>query len=289
MLTSEALTLYRAHQDHKVAMGIIRASTRGNNLQLLAELGVLREALVAELMPRDFEQLMAHSAGHWGACRLRQFRHFINGWLGWLEESGYIQHRPKTGKMETPRYRPVPKQVYTPAELRQLWDAGNGLTRSLLGLGLFAGMNCADVAELTEEYLQGQWMVQPRTKTGIPRRAFLPSWVVSELSFPMRTTRGVIHRRQVSTYWRDTTRRLWGAPRPFTALRTTLRTVAGHVDAEALEMCVMGHTPASAAAELGRNRVGLEHYVRADAISDDRLRAITREVSAWLLPRLRRQ
>ena len=99
------------------------------------------------------------------------------------------------------------------------------------------------------------------------------------VGLPLSTKRGgATTALKVSTYWRNRTLRHLGQCRPFTALRTTLRTVAGHADGEALEIAVMGHSGEAASQHTGRASVGLTHDVAAQEFTDERLRSIRRAV-----------
>lgn len=284
---SQALRYYtHARQmDHEV--GSIRASTLTKLREFCGMLAehLPQEQLVEELRPNDFRALVLNASKRWGPLRLRQLQQFLKGWLEWLEEEGVIERRPRLGKLPTPPVQITPKQTFSPLENRMLWDQGDRITRIVMGLGLFAGCNCSDIEQLGPDSIDGQWFVQPRAKTGRARRAALPSFLVAELAqveLPLPSQRGPLTARATTKLWQQRSTRILGASRPFTGWRTTLRTIAGQVDGEALELAVMGHSPSLAAKQLGRAQVGLEHYVRVDAISDDRLRAIRKTVLDWL-------
>ena len=52
---------------------------------------------------------------------------------------------------------------------------------------------------------------------------------LAETGIPIRSKYGTLKRRSVSTMWRDETQKLLGKALPFTGLRTTLRSVVGHL------------------------------------------------------------
>lgn len=286
MLVHDAVVEYEEARAHEHRIGVIREVTM---VRISEDGAMLRAGLrnidVAELSPADFRKLVSYASTRWGAVRLRALVVFLKAWLEWMSQEGLTIGRLSTGSLKTPAVKPKPKTTYSNVEFSHLWDKATPYVRSLMGLGLFAGTNCADVAALHEDSFDGQWFVAAREKTGRARRAALPSWLVAEVGragVPLSTTHGPVTRRRVSTYWRDFTRRYLGEPRPYTAWRTTVRTVIGHIDPEALELCLLGHTPASTAALTGRNRVGLEHYVDVEAISDDRLRRLRQGLVDWV-------
>jgi len=283
MKVSDAVSDYVEVKRHEQRVGVIREATLNRYLEdarmLLAGLD---DVELNTLSPASFRSLIEYASTRWGPVRLRALVIFLNGWLDWVSHEGLTISRPKTGTLRTPAVKAQPKQTYTHKEFSLLWERANPFARSLMGLGLFAGTNCADVSALDESSFDGQWFVQAREKTGRARRASMPSWLMKEIDLPLRTSHGPTTRRRVSTYWRDFTRRYLGAPRPYTAWRTTVRTVIGHIDPEALELCLLGHTPGSAALLTGRSRVGLEHYVNVSAISDDRLRRLRQALTDWI-------
>lgn len=286
--TSEALSRFIQNKTFEVEVGAVRPATLTKAEEFVAMLGEnLPDTEVEALDPQDFRRLIQSASKRWGPLRLKQLRAFVLGWLRWcLEDEGLIERMPRTGSLKTPKVVAKPKETYTPEEIRTLFNDLDSYGRSLLGLGLFAGLNCSDIEHLTPASLDGHWFVQPRQKTGRPRRALLPAFVVSEVNrvgLPLSTKRGgATTALKVSTYWRNRTLRHLGQSRPFTALRTTLRTVAGHADGEALEIAVMGHSGDAASQHTGRASVGLTHYVAAQGITDERLRSIRRAVLDWL-------
>ena len=284
MLVQIAVDRYLDFIRYKADVGIIKQATADDSLDfgLMVKSG-LPDTEVETLTPTDFRALVATAAKRWGAVRLRRLRHFTRGWVRWLHDEGLVESPPRTGPMESPQYRPAPKRVYTPDELRRIWDDGEPRLQLMLGLGLFVGMNCSDIAQCGPESFDGNWCTQPRVKTGISRRAYVPSYVISlQHHLPLSTVHGPMNNRRCSAYWYQSMNRIFSRNLPFTGLRTTLRTVAGHVDPEALEMRVMGHTGASAASATNRSRVGLEHYVNLEGISDKRLRSISKAMTEYV-------
>ncbi|MDB4628073.1 hypothetical protein OAF82_00615 [bacterium] len=261
--------------------------TKIRELSEMVREGLPRDVPVEQLKTSDFRELIVHASRRWGPIRLKHLRSFVRTWIRWCHEiEGIIDVPPRLGDMPSKPVRITPKPLYTPAEFRHLWERLDAFGRSVMGLGLFAGCNGSDLEYVSPESFDGQWFVQPRQKTGRPRRAALPSFVIAEIKeagLPLKTKRGgPTNARRISWYWRNVSTKHLGGPRPYTSWRTTLRTVAGQVDGEALEMAVMGHAGETASRITGRAAVGLTHYVRADSISDDRLRAIRKALLDWL-------
>ncbi|MCP4012660.1 MAG: hypothetical protein GY728_06055 [Phycisphaeraceae bacterium] len=284
---SQALDYYLTARQIDLEVGSLRPSSMS---KLREFCGMLRahlpeSELVESLTPSHFRDVILNASQRWGPLRLRQLRQFLKGWLDWCEEDGVIERRPRLGKLPQPPVHIVPKPAYLASEYRELWSQGDRITRIIMGLGLFAGCNCSDIEQLSPESIDGQWFVQPRAKTGRARRAALPSFLISEINqakLPLWSQRGPLTAKATTKLWQNRSSRILGERRSFTSWRTTLRTIAGQVDGEALELAVMGHSPSLASKQLGRAQVGLEHYVRIDAISDDRLRSIRKAVLDWL-------
>ena len=282
MRVPHSIDKYIEYQAWRLSSQLIREATYQRSLEMAREARLrLPDIPVDTLDQSHWQKAQTALTGRWGAIRLRHFAGWCRGWMTWALEQGHA-HPHQQVAIEPPRWRPQPKSIYSPGEIHTMWTRGNRFVRSILGLGLFAGFTPSDCETIQPTDLDGQWLVMARTKTGVSRRCWLPSWVVAELELPLTGGRKPVSRRRVSCLWRDTSRRYLGHARPYTALRTTLRTVAGGVDPEVLEMCVMGHTPGSTAVITGANRVGLEHYVRVDAIDPARIRRVGQKVIVWL-------
>ena len=282
MLVSQAIDQYLTHEAHRLALGIIKGPSldRAREFALRAQ-QFLPEQLVSELGPADFRELMARASERWGCLRLRHLRVWVRSWLKFLVEEGHISQAPRTGTMQSPPYRPKPKHVYSPAELRTMLEHPRPIVGAVCGLGLWAGMNCGDVTALEPEHFDGHWVSQPRQKTGAARLAYVPSWVMAQLAetgIPIRSKYGTLKRRSVSTMWRDETQKLLGKPLPFTGLRTTLRSVVGHLDPEAVELSIMGLS----ASPLAGTPVAIKHYMSRDSISRERLRAVSKALTEYV-------
>lgn len=286
MRVSEGFAAFGRYQDFRLELGIIRQPTHQELHYLIHKIQpIFPDREIEALVPEDFRRVLIVLSKRWGAARLRRVRHFLGSWIRYLADEGLLSAVPITGRLETPTYRPRPKDIYSPQEINRLWEGGHDLCRTILGLGLYAGLNPSDLVSLRRQHIEGQWLIQPRAKTNAPRRVHLPSHLVSIVdrqSLPLRTRVGVLNdRNRVSGLWRDWTRRFLGASRPFTGLRTTLRTIGGEIDPEAVEIAVLGHQGATAAKALGRSTVSLSHYVNPHGISDARLRRLTKATTAY--------
>ena len=284
MHTTEGLALFITYHASRASSGLLSDHTLKDYRALHRALSELvPDTEVSELKPSDFRQILATAGQGWGSTRVRKLKVYIVSWLKWLDEEGVVESIPKTGKLQIPRRVRTAKPIYTPAELRSLWQAAQRpLLRALLGMGLFAGANCGDLQNLEKSHFCGQFFIRARVKTGNPRRAWIPSFVLANISTPLITKYGHLRASSVTGMWRAFTIKTLGENRPFTALRTTLRTIAGQVDGEAAEMAVMGLSSSAASAHLGRSVVGLEHYVNVSGISDDRIRAVGKAVMKYM-------
>ena len=287
MLVSAGLTSYDNFVSYKLDLGIIRPVSAESSRELgrMAAKHLPTKVEVESLTPDHFRYVLSAASETWGASRLRQLRLWLRAWIRWLGEEGLITSVPNTGKLLTPTYRPKPKDVVTPEQAKVIWNSGHKNLRCMLALGLFAGTNPSDLSDTKPEHIEGQFFIKARSKTGTPRRAHLPSWIcaVAHQALPLRTVHGLVTPRRLTNYWRDCTRRMFGSPFPYTACRTTLRTVCSGVADEVLECLVMGHTPASAASSLGKNAVGLKHYLNLSAVDDEKLRSISKKMTDYLI------
>lgn len=155
--TSEALSRFIQNKTFEVEIGSVRPATLTKAEEFVAMLGEnLPDTEVEDLDPQDFRRLIQTASKRWGPLRLKQLRSFVLGWLRWcLEDEGLIERMPRTGSLKTPKVVAKPKETYTPAEIRTLFNELDPFGRSLLGLGLFAGLNCSDIEHLTPAALDG--------------------------------------------------------------------------------------------------------------------------------------
>lgn len=278
MRLSEGLDRYQAYYDHKAAMELIKPHTAKEVSSFTEPMLTYLDGdmEIEDMKPDHFRHLMLELSRRWGATRLKRTRHFIRGWLQWLDEEDLISSIPRTGRLETPKASPKPKEVYTPSEIRSLYEQGNNLIKAGLVLGLFCGTNPSDLEQLEPADIDGQWFIQTRVKTGAERRAYLPSMALTAVNtagLPLSTRVQRLTRRNFATRWRDWTRKVLGDPKPYTGLRVTLRTIGGAVDVEAVEQRILGHSG---------DRVSTRHYVNAAAISDQRLRSVAKAIVEYV-------
>ena len=183
--TSEALSRFIENKSFEVEVGAVRPATLTKAEEFVAMLGEnLPNTEVEALDPQDFRRLIQTASKRWGPLRLKQLRAFVLGWLRWcLEDEGLIERMPRTGSLKTPKVVAKPKETYTPEEIRTLFNDLDSYGRSLLGLGLFAGLNCSDIEHLTPAALDGQWFVQPRhTTTRLATAALVMSFGVAGIA-----------------------------------------------------------------------------------------------------------
>ena len=160
--TSEALSRFIQNKTFEVEVGAVRPATLTKVEEFVAMLGEnLPDTEVEAPDPQDFRRLVQSASKRWGPLRLKQLRAFVLGWLRWcLEDEGLIERMPRTGSLKTPKVVANPQETYTPAEIRTLFYELDPFGRSLLGLGLFAGLNCSDIEHLTPDG-RGEWSRPP--------------------------------------------------------------------------------------------------------------------------------
>ena len=66
-----------------------------------------------------------------------------------------------------------PKKLFTAEQIHTLVGAADVHLRAMILLGINAAYGNADVGRLQQEWIQGDWLAEPRGKTFIPRQAWL--------------------------------------------------------------------------------------------------------------------
>jgi integrase len=270
--------------------------------ELVAHLGKTR--LVADLDPDDFASLRNKLAKKWGPHRLKKAIQYIRCVFKHAYESGLIDKPVRYGpgfkrpSMKTMRLHRAKQGVklFTAEEVRKLLDAAGTPTKALLLLGINCGFGNSDVANLPLSALdlEGGWIDFPRPKTGIARRC--PLWpetvgaireAMAKRPAPKKPEHAalVFITKYGQPWGKDIadspvtkeTRKLLDAlgidgRRNFYTLRHTFRTVADEAKDQPAADYIMGH------------EVPHMSSVYRETISDERLKAVTDHVRAWLFP-----
>jgi integrase len=267
---------------------------------------------VDELGPADFRQLRTK----WAQYSLSTIRHkiiIVRTALNYAVVNRLVDRSPHYGSdFELPsakerriyqvrQYAERGVKAFSAAELAQLINAAGVQMRAMILLGVNCGYGNSDVGLLLQRSvdLDGGWVAQPRSKTGIPRRAKLWPETIAAIKaaqakrprakrpeddkYVFLTRRGACWAKDrvidgplsksFLTLMRDVGCAVPG--RNFYALRHTFRTIARRArDVDAVRS-VMGHVS-------GHVETVYEH----EDVADDRLAAVADIVRAWLLPEL---
>jgi integrase len=271
---------------------------------LVKELGKRR--LVSDLRADDFGRLRAAMSKRWGPHRVTVmvqrvrsvFRHAFDAEL--IDRPvrfGPDFKRPPAKVLRLHRAAAGPR-LFTADEVRRLIDAAGRPLRAMVLLGINCGFGNADVGNLALPALdlEGGFVTFPRPKTGMGRRCALWPETVAALREALAgrpeprkaedrplvflTRRGqpwakVTSTNPVSKETAKLLRRLGINGRKglsFYALRHTFRTVADGAKDQPAADHIMGHEVAHMSA------------VYREGIADERLRAVSDHVRAWLFP-----
>jgi integrase len=310
-LTVKALV--NAFLNHKQALvdaGELRARTwteyKETCDEVVARFGKGR--LVEDLGPDDFAALRTHMAKRWGPVALGNFIQRVRCLFKFAVDDGTLERTPRFGQgfrrpsKKTLRLEKAKKgpRVFEAAEIRRMLDAAGQPLKAMILLGINAGLGNADCGgmPLCAVNLDAGWIDYPRPKTGIPRRCPLWPETVQALRealasrpepkdpadaglFFLTARGGRWHLDQPGTPIGDATRRLLArlginGGRSFYTLRHTFRTVADEAKDQPAADYTMGH------------EIPHMSTVYRERISDDRLKAVSDHVRAWLFPAGRR-
>jgi integrase len=270
---------------------------------------------VSDLAADDFERLRAQLAKSMGVVSLGNEIQRVRVVFKYADDAGLIDRAPRYGPgFKKPSRKALRlaraargRRMFEADELRKLLGGAGPALRAIVLLGINAGLGNTDIGRMPMSALdlQGGWLDYPRCKTGIPRRCPLwpetvaairaaraklpPAKNPDELAILTRrgqpwvkvtTTRdeeGKVIVRFDDCIAKETAKLLQdlGLARPglnFYALRHTFETIGGETRDQVAVNAIMGHVEDTMAAAY-RERV-----------SDERLRAVTDHVRAWLFP-----
>jgi integrase len=271
--------------------------------------------LVADLGPDDFATLRNGMARKWGPYRLGTTIQCIRCMFRHAYESGLIDRplrygpgfrRPSKKTMRLHRAKQGAK-LFTAAELRVLVNGAlvvgkdgpelirpNTPMRAMILLGINCGFGNSDCGNLplSALYLAAGWVDYPRPKTGIPRRCPLWPETIEALRAALAcrpepkdsADADVVFVTKYGGRWAKDEdpgvitkeiRKLLDAlgidgHRNFYTIRHTCRTVADGAKDQPAADHIMGHEVAHMSS------------VYREGISDERLKAVTDHVRAWL-------
>lgn len=266
-----------------------------------------RGRVVVDLGADDFECLRASVAKDWGPVALGNEITRVRSVFKYGYDAGLIDapvrfgpnfKRPSQKTLRHARNEKGPR-MFEADELRKVIKAASPTLRAMIYLGINCGFGNADVGTLPQSAIDqaGGWLNYPRPKTGIRRR--VPLWPAT-----VKAVKAAIEKRPAPKDEADTglafltkygQRWYKGTPdnpiskemskllkelgisRPglnFYALRHTFETIGGESRDQAAVDAIMGHAPHS-------NDISAVYRER---ITDERLKAVTDHVHAWLFP-----
>jgi integrase len=276
--------------------------------------------LVEDLRPEDFEKLRVGFAKSWGLVRIGNEVNRVRIIFNYAFKNGLIDKPVLFGEFfKRPNRRTIRKdraakglRMFEAAELRAMLKAANMPLKAMLLLGANCGFGNNDCGMLPKGALDlGQgWVNFPRPKTGIERRCplwpetvqALREWLAmrpepakqehAELVF--LTARGGSWAKQGyfddngkpknisdNPISKETAKLLKeleiNGHRSFYALRHTLETIGGEAKDQVAVDSIMGHAREDMAT------------VYRERVSDERLKAVTDHVRAWLFGPAKKQ
>lgn len=262
--------------------------------------------LVDDLASDDFQSLRARFAKQWGVHRLgnevqRVRTVFKYGYDAALIDKpvrfGPTFKRPATRIMRAHRQKSGAR-MFEADQLRTIIDAADQPMKAMVLLGINCGFGNQDCGTLpiSAVDLKAGWINYPRPKTAVARR--VPLWpetvkaireaIKDRPKAKLPEHAGLVFVTKYGGAWAKDTpdspvtkemRKLLDSLslyRPglgFYALRHTFETVAGESKDQVAVNAIMAHVDSTMAG------------VYRERISDDRLRAVTDYVRAWLFPR----
>jgi integrase len=269
---------------------------------LVAKFGKSR--LVSDLGPDDFAALRNKMAKRWGPVRLGNAVQRVRSVFKHAADSGLTDrpvpfgpgfNRPSAKVLRLHKAKAGPK-LFTAEEARRILGAAGPQLKAMALLGLNCGYGAADCGRLPLSALDLErgWVDFPRPKTGIPRRC--PLWpetveaireALAVRPAPKKEEHaGLVFLTAQGLPWakeeassplvfkvRTLLKKLGIDGRKglgFYTLRHTHRTVADEARDQPAADLIMGHARGDMAS------------VYRERISDERLRAVTDHVRAWL-------
>jgi integrase len=265
-----------------------------------------KNRLVSDLGPQDFDNLRDYMATRWGPTRLGNTVQRVRTLFKFALDSGMIDRPVRFGptfKKPTRKTMRIHraeqgKKLFTRDEILHLLDAAGTPLKAMLLLGINCGFGNEDCGRLplSAVDLDNAVIDYPRPKTGIQRRAVLWPETIAALRDALAKrpqpkdakNNGLVFLTRFGTAWakdahsgpvsKETIKLLKALGingrkgLGFYTLRHTFRTVADESKDQPAVDFVMGHEVPHMSA------------VYRETISDDRLRAVTDHVRAWLFP-----
>jgi integrase len=270
-----------------------------------------KNRLVEDLAAEDFEALRASLAKTRAAWALGGVIAKVRSVFKYGYEAALIEKpmrfgpgfkRPAKAALRRERDGRPPK-LFTSAQIRALIDEAGVQLRAMIMLGVNCGLGNTDCGQLRFEHLdvKAGWLNYPRPKTGVDRRCSLWPETIKAIKAAVEqrpepreeANRSLVFVTKYGSAWAKDKEGSASLGHEFTKLLTSLelrqpgfgfytlrhsfRTVADATrDFPAIDL-IMGHSDNSMAS----------HY--REGIDDERLKAVTDHVHAWLWPKALRR
>jgi integrase len=302
----DVMNAYLNAQAAKVNSGELKARTF-NDQKAICDLLVSRFGkgrLAEDLGPDDFAALRQHMTKRWGVSLVKVAIQKVRSVFKHAYESGLVDRPVRFGPDFVPPSKKAMRlhraaqgaRLFTAEEIRRMIAHANQHLYAMILLGIncgFGNMDCATLPAAALD-LDNGWLNFPRPKTGLPRRCPLWPQTVAALREALekrprpRDPRhaGLVFLTRFGGCWdtgkRDTPiskemlrllRHLGINGRKglgFYALRHTFRTISDGAKDQPAADHIMGH------------EVPHMSSVYREGISDERLRAVSDHVRAWL-------
>jgi integrase len=264
-----------------------------------------RATAVEDLMPEDFKRLRSALGKQFGLLRLgNEITRARSLFLYAVQEElvsrpvsmGKQFKRPARGSTRKHRASQGDRSL-SRDEIHKLLEVSTPITRSMILLGINAGLGNSDIGLLEFKHLdlKSGWISLPRNKTGVLRKAKLWKETIEAVEEvienrktpidPAHSNRVLITKRR-GTFYRDSTEnpvsreiaklfRIAEIDRPgigHYALRRSFATVAGNSGDQIGTNLVMGHSPPD-------DQIA---SIYRQSIDDSRLEAVAEFVHNWL-------
>ena len=266
---------------------------------VIEELGAA--TTVADVKPRDFRALKATYGKSLGPVALQNAISRIRGVFNWGYKEGLIDRPMQYGsdfnvsaKARREARNTGPKRFIPAESIRAILDIASPQMKAMILLGINCALGNRECGQLRRSHFATGWLDYPRPKTGMPRRS--PLWVETIEALNAADKR-ITRPRGYPYFFRTKYGKPWFSDdrdnpvtkefrkladkaevyQPgvaFYSLRHTFRTVADEVGDLPAIHAVMGHADDSS---------NMDH-VYVESIGDDRLKAVSDHVHAWLFP-----
>jgi integrase len=306
LTVKEATNVFLAHKEALLDAGELSPRTwqgyKAATDEVIATFGKAR--LVSDLDPEDFAKLRNKLAKRLGPHGLGTFIQCVRCLFKYASDNGLLDRPVQYGtNFKKPSKKVMRKhraeqgvKLFTATEVRSIIDNAIAPFRAMVLLGINCGFGNSDVGNLplSAVDLERGWIDYPRPKTGIPRRC--PLWPETVEALKEALDRrpepkkdedaGLFFITRCGDSWAKETaenpitnlmykllRKLGIDGRKglgFYTLRHTFRTVADEAKDQPAADFIMGH------------EVPHMSSVYRETISDERLKAVTDHVRAWL-------